>query len=151
MYNWLNMNIIAKQYSEGEILKQQNELLLRDYERAVESGCFQGTLEEFKEFREVGCWGFTSINKDDFSDFPPTPNKLGCSVNGASGSLGVSSGSAFILVPRECKYCKVASFPTLEEAEYFVSENPRMADVEIITECEFVKAWNDRFYPLNRL
>lgn len=142
------MKIIAKQDSEGEILKQQNKLLLRDYERAVESGCFQGTLEEF---REVGCWGFTSINKDDFSDFSLTPNKLGCSVNGASGSLGVSSGSAFILVPRECKYCKVASFSTLEEAEYFVSENPRMSDVEIITECEFVKAWNDRFYPLNRL
>lgn len=136
------MKIIAKQDSEG---------VLRDYERAVASGCFQGTLEEFKEFREVGCWGFTSINKDDFSDLHPTPNKLGYSVNGASGSLGVSSGSAFILVPRECKYCKVAYFPTLEEAEYFVSENPRMADVEIITECEFVKAWNDRFYPLNRL
>lgn len=142
------MKIIVKQDSEGEILNRMNELLLRDYERAVESGCFQGTLEEF---RKVGYWGFTSINKDDFSDFPPTPNKLGCSVNGASGPLGVSSGSAFILVSRECKYCKVASFPTLEEAEYFVSENPRMTDVEIITECEFVKAWNDRFYPLNRL
>lgn len=145
------MKIIAKQDSEGEILNRQNELLLVDYKRAVASGCFQGTLEEFKEFREVACWGVSSMNRDDFSDFPPTPNKLGCSVNGASGSLGVSSGSAFILVPRECKYCKVASFPTLEEAEYFVSENPRMADVEIITECEFVKAWNDRFYPLNRL
>lgn len=145
------MKIIAKQDSEGEILNRQNELLLVDYKRAVASGCFQGTLEEFKEFREVACWGVSSMNRDDFSDFPPTPNKLGCSVNGASGSLGVSSGSAFILVPRECKYCKVASFPTLEEVEYFVSENPRMADVEIITECEFVKAWNDRFYPLNRL
>lgn len=145
------MKIIAKQDSEGEILKQQNKLLLRDYERAVASGCFQGTLKEFKEFRKVGCWGFTSMNRDDFSGFSQIPNDLGCSVNGASGSLGVSSGSAFILVPRECKYCKVDSFPTLEEAEYFVSENPRMTDVEIITECEFVKAWNDRFYPLNRL
>ncbi|MCS3166767.1 hypothetical protein NXW62_18960 [Bacteroides fragilis] len=145
------MKIIAKQDSEGEILKQQNKLLLRDYERAVASGCFQGTLEEFKEFREVGCWGFTSINKDDFSDFSQISNELGGGVNGALGPLGANSGSAFILVPSECKYCKVRSFPTLEQAECFVSENPRMTDVEIITECEFVKAWNDRFYPLNRL
>lgn len=145
------MKIIAKQDSEGEILNRQNELLLVDHERAVASGCFQGTFEEFKEFREVGCWGITMMHRDDFSDFSQIPNDLGCGVNGASGSLGVSSGSAFILVPRECKYCKVASFPTLKEAECFVSENPRMTDVEIITECEFVKAWNDRFYPLNRL
>lgn len=145
------MKIIAKQDSEGEILKQQNELLLGDYERAVASGCFQGTLEEFKEFREVGCWGFTSMNKDDFSDFSQISNELGGDVNGASGPLGANSGPAFILVPSECKYCKVRSFPTLEQAECFVSENPRMTDVEIITECEFVKAWNDRFYPLNRL
>lgn len=107
------MKIIAKQDSEGEILKQQDELLLRDYERAVASGCFQGTLEEFKEFREVGCWGITSINRDDFSDFFQIPNKLGGDANGASGPLGVNSGSAFILVPSECKYCKVCSFPTL--------------------------------------
>lgn len=145
------MKIIAKQDSEGWILKQQNELLLRDYERAVASGCFQGTLKEFKEFREVGCWGFTSMNKDDFSDFSQISNELGGDVNGASGLLGTNSGPAFILVPSECKYCKVRSFPTLEQAECFVSENPRMTDVEIITECEFVKAWNDRFYPLNRL
>ncbi|MCE8962620.1 hypothetical protein K0F47_22100, partial [Bacteroides fragilis] len=70
----IDMKIIAKQDSEGEILKKQNELLLRDYERAVASGCFQGTLEEFKEFREVGCWGFTSMNKEDFSGFSPIPN-----------------------------------------------------------------------------
>ena len=38
-----------------------------------------------------------------------------------------------------------------ETINEIVSENPRMTDVEIITECEFVKAWNDRFYPLNRL
>ena len=145
------MKIIAKQDSEGEILKQQNELLLGDYERAVASDCFQGKLEEFKEFREVGCWGITSMNRDDFSGFSPIPNELGCGVNGALGPLGTNSGSAFILVPSECKYCKVRSFPTLEQAECFVSENPRMTDVEIITECEFVKAWNDRFYPLNRL
>lgn len=63
------MEIIAKQDSEGEMLNRQNELLLRDYERAVASGCFQGTLEEFKEFREVGCWGIISMNRDDFSDF----------------------------------------------------------------------------------
>lgn len=67
------MKIIAKQGSEGEILNRQNELLLGDYERAVASGCFQGTLKEFKEFREVGCWGFTSMNKDDFSDFFSNP------------------------------------------------------------------------------
>ena len=145
------MKIIAKQDSEGEILKQQDELLLRDYERAVASGCFQGTLEEFKEFREVGCWGITSINRDDFSGFSQISNELGGGVNGALGPLGANSGSAFILVPKECKYCKVRSFPTLEQAEYFVSENPRMTDVEIITECEFVKAYNDRFYPLNLL
>ncbi len=145
------MKIIAKQDSEGEILKQQDELLLRDYERAVASGCFQGTLEEFKEFREVGCWGITSINRDDFSGFSQISNELGGGVNGALGPLGANSGSAFILVPKECKYCKVRSFPTLEQAEYFVSENPRMTDVEIITECEFVKAYNDRFYPFNRL
>lgn len=145
------MKIIAKQDSEGEILKQQDELLLRDYERAVASGCFQGTLEEFKEFREVGCWGIISMNRDDFSDFFQIPNGLGGDANGASGPLGVSSGSAFILVPSECKYCKIASFPTLEMAEHFVSENPRMTDVEIIIECEFVKAYNDRSYPFNRL
>ena len=145
------MKIIAKQDSEGEILKQQDELLLRDYERAVASGCFQGTLEEFKEFREVGCWGITSINRDDFSDFFQIPNKLGGDANGAAGPLGVTSVSVFILVPRECKYCKVRSFPTLEMAEHFVSESPRMTDIEIITECEFVKAYNDRFYPLNLL
>lgn len=145
------MKIIAKQDSEGEILKQQDELLLRDYERAVASGCFQGTLEEFKEFREVGCWGITSINRDDFSGFSQISNELGGGVNGALGPLGANSGSAFILVPKECKYYKVRSFPTLEQAEYFVSENPRMTDVEIITECEFVKAYNDRFYPFNRL
>lgn len=79
------MKMIAKQDSEGEILKQQDEFLLRDYERAVASGCFQGTLEEFKEFREVGCWGITSINRDDFSDFFQIPNKLGGDANGASG------------------------------------------------------------------
>ena len=145
------MKIIAKQGSEGEILNRQNELLLGDYERAVASGCFQGTLKEFKEFREVGCWGFTSMNKDDFSDFPQISNELGGDVNGASAPLGTNSGPAFILVPSECKYCKVRSFPTLEMAEHFVSENPRMTDVEIITECEFVKAYNDRFYPFNRL
>ncbi|MGZ2691138.1 hypothetical protein [Bacteroides fragilis] len=145
------MNIIAKQDSGGEMLNRQNELLLRDYERAVASSCFQGTLEEFKELREVGCWGFTSINKEDFSGFSPIPNDLGGDANGASGPLGVSSGSAFILVPSECKYCKVCSFPTLEMAEHFVSENPRITDIEIITECEFVKAYNDRFYPFNRL
>lgn len=145
------MKIIAKQDSEGEILKQQDEFLLRDYERAVASGCFQGTLEEFKEFREVGCWGIVSMNREGFSDFFQISNELGGGVNGALGPLGANSGSAFILVPSECKYCKVRSFPTLEQAECFVSENPRMTDVEIITECEFVKAWNDRFYPLNRL
>jgi len=91
------------------------------------------------------------MNRDDFSDFFQIPNGLGGDANGASGPLGVSSGSVFILVPRECKYCKVASFPTLEMAEHFVSENPRMTDVEIITECEFVKTYNDRFYPFNRL
>ena len=37
------------------------------------------------------------------------------------------------------------------EAEYFVSENPRITDDEIITECEFVKACKDSFYPMNRL
>lgn len=68
------MKIIAKQDSEGEMLNRQNELLLRDYERAVASGCFQGTLEEFKEFREVGCWGIVSMNRDDFSDFFQIPN-----------------------------------------------------------------------------
>lgn len=91
------------------------------------------------------------MNRDDFSDFFQIPNKLGGDANGASGPLGVNSGSAFILVPSECKYCKVCSFPTLEMAEHFVSENPRMTDIEIITECEFVKAYNDRFYPFNRL
>ena len=136
--------------SEPEILNRQNELLLVDYKRAVASGCFQGTLEEFKEFREVACWGVTSMNRDDFSGFSPIPNDLGCGVNGALGSLGTNSVSAFILVPRECKYCKVRSFPTLEQAECFVSENPRMTDIEIITEREFVNAWNDRFYPVDR-
>ena len=139
------MKIIAKQDSEGEILNRQNELLLVDYKRAVASGCFQGTLEEFKEFR-----GVTSMNRDDFSGFSPIPNDLGCGVNGALGPLGANSGSAFILVPKECKYCKVRSFPTLEQAECFVSENPRMTDIEIITEREFVNAWNDRFYPVDR-
>lgn len=144
------MKIIAKQDSEPEILKRQNELLLRDYERAVASGCFHGTLEEFKEFRKVACWGVRSIYKEDFSGLSPIPNELVGGINGALGSLGANSGSAFILVPRECKYCKVGSFPTLEQAECFVSENPRMTDIEIITEREFVNAWNDRFYPVDR-
>lgn len=78
------MKIIAKQDSEGEILKQQDELLLRDYERAVASGCFQGTLEEFKEFREVGCWGIVSMNRDGFSDFFQIPNGLGGDANDAT-------------------------------------------------------------------
>lgn len=71
------MKIIAKQDSGGEILRQQNEFLLRDYERAVASDCFQGTFEEFKEFREVGCWGIISMNRDDFSGFFQIPNGLG--------------------------------------------------------------------------
>lgn len=90
------------------------------------------------------------MNRDDFSGFSPIPNDLGCGVNGALGSLGTNSVSAFILVPQECKYCKVRSFPTLEQAECFVSENPRTTDIEIITEREFVNAWNDRFYPVDR-
>ena len=64
------MKIIAKQDSEGEILRQQNEFLLRDYERAVASDCFQGTLEEFKEFREVGCWDLPALIRTIFQTFP---------------------------------------------------------------------------------
>lgn len=125
---------------EERMQDYERKELIQDYERAVESGCFHGTCEEFKEFRKIACWGVAMMHKEDFSGFSPIPNELGDGINGALGPLGYSSDSNFVVVPRECKYCKVRSFPTIEKAEHFVSENPRMTDVEIITECEFVNA-----------
>lgn len=136
---------------EERMQDYERKELIQDYERAVESGCFHGTYEAFREFRKIGCWGVTMMHKEDFSGFPPIPNELGDGVNGALGPLGYSSDSNFVVVPRECKYCKVRSFPTIEKAEHFVSENSRITDVEIITEREFVNAWNNRFYPVDRL
>lgn len=136
---------------EERMQDYERKELIQDYERAVESGCFHGTCEEFKEFRKIACWGVAMMHKDDFSGFSPIPNELGDGVNGALGALGYSSDSNFVVVPRECKYCKVRSFPTIEKAEHFVSENPRITDVEIITEREFANAWNNRFYPVDRL
>lgn len=136
---------------EERMQDYERKELIQDYERAVESGCFHGTCEEFKEFRKIACWGVAMMHKEDFSGFSPIPNELGDGVNGALGPLGYSSDSNFVVVPRKCKYCKVRSFPTIEKAEHFVSENPRMTDVEIITEREFVNAWNNRFYPVDRL
>lgn len=65
---------------------------------------------------------------------------------GAKGPLGVSSADSYVIVPIECKYCKLEWCKTREQAEDFIEENSRIRNVVIITEREYVEAWNKRFY-----
>lgn len=64
---------------------------------------------------------------------------------GALDPLG-DGKEGYVIVPRECRYCKIAYRSTMREAEVFVAENSRMKNVAIITHQEYVDAWNKRFY-----
>lgn len=65
---------------------------------------------------------------------------------GKLGPLGISSESSnYVVVPIECKYCKVYE-GSLTDCKVFLSENVRMKDMTIVTESDYVKFWNDRFY-----
>lgn len=64
---------------------------------------------------------------------------------GALGPLG-DGKEVYVIVPRECRYCKIAYRSTMRDAEAFVAENPRMKNVVIITHKEYVDVWNERFY-----
>lgn len=66
------------------------------------------------------------------------------SWTGALGAKGQSSGG-FVVVPEECKYCKLDHFKTKERATDFLKENHRIQNIIIITEKEYVGAWNERF------
>lgn len=63
---------------------------------------------------------------------------------GAIGAKGLCS-EGFVVVPEECKYCKLDRFKTKEQATGFLKENHHIRNIIIITEEEYVDAWNKRF------
>lgn len=48
--------------------------ILNDYRRALDSNCFQGSLEEFKEWSKKYCWG---IYQKGHPDPPGEPGREG--------------------------------------------------------------------------
>lgn len=73
------------------------------------------------------------------------------SYRGELGPLGRSNNwsvEVYYIVDANAPHCKVIpdQFLTIRAAEIRISENPRWKDIKIVTESEFINAWNKRFW-----
>lgn len=69
-------------------------------------------------------------------------------TEGAYGPQGCSGQKSYIIVDSNVKYCRVVDreFGSRELANAIIEQNTRWKNVMVISQAEYIKAWNDRFW-----